>query len=467
MKFSSILLFLLGITCFQTHASLLKISKEYLQNNSDILVSATKVETAQFDYESFLLTKTWNLNYNFNKTDGNLESASTFLSTDSTSSSHILSLSKDTEWGGTFSLNNTLSSYETSLSPTTTYGFNQGVSYKQNLGRDFLGRSFQKSKEATASNAHMAKVNHDETIQTGLLKLSQSYFSSALNKSLVKLQKEAKQRAIKRLNLIKRRFKDGLRERVDLYQAEIAVFNQDEQIKAAQIRLKSSLESLATSLHREVSGEEIQGFLEKKYKVKEAPKGEITANKNVELLKETIKINQSSYDKAGYSLAPAVSLTLGYDTNEYDVGRGTAINDGSLQGDKNQTTVAINLTWPLGSRPQRIEKAKALLELETSKKRLQKIEKNLTEVERSLEDRLLMLNKNIDSVLKRRDLAKKALREYNKLYSRGRADLDQVIRAEETLINTEVSYVNYLSQREEIIHAMAYLFGNLKDYMVN
>jgi outer membrane protein TolC len=53
------------------------------------------------------------------------------------------------------------------------------------------------------------------------------------------------------------------------------------------------------------------------------------------------------------------------------------------------------------------------------------------------------------------------LKEYNRLYNRGRADLDQVIRAEETLINSEISLIRQQAEFEQRFGELSYLNGTL------
>jgi len=64
----------------------------------------------------------------------------------------------------------------------------------------------------------------------------------------------------------------------------------------------------------------------------------------------------------------------------------------------------------------------------------------------ALDEQIVILKTNLVSINKRLELASMALDEYTKLYARGKADLDQVIRAEEDLINTQKSKIQYLSQ---------------------
>jgi outer membrane protein len=108
-----------------------------------------------------------------------------------------------------------------------------------------------------------------------------------------------------------------------------------------------------------------------------------------------------------------------------------------------------------------------LVNYNTTRLRLEKFAQDALQSEKSIQDQIAILDTNILSAKRRLSLSKLALREYNKLYSKGRADLDQLIAAEETLINTEVNFIQYLAQRERLIHGLAFLYGNLKSFMLS
>src|SRR5690606_38195973 len=97
----------------------------------------------------------------------------------------------------------------------------------------------------------------------------------------------------------------------------------------------------------------------------------------------------------------------------------------------------------------------------------EKIEKNLNQTEVSLRKKKSIVESNIDSSRQRKEIATQVLREYNRLYKLGRADLDQLIRAEENLILREISYISYLADREIIVSELASLYGILEKYLIN
>jgi outer membrane protein len=460
-NFILITLFFLSAHSF---ANLSKIAGEFLQVNSAILVGQTNVELGKLDYQSLLLTKTWNMNYSYSYADSSLESSSTLLASPTETTAHAFSLIKDFEWGGQLTFENTLTGVDSSALGNKFYGFSQGLSYSQSLGKNFLGRQFYKDKNSASLNMQIVEVQQEDKIQNSFLELVGSYAEAQLNKELVRLQKDAKVRAERRLDLIRRRVRDGLREKVDLYQAQISVYNQVESIKSSEQNLLSSLEKLSKSLHRNVSTKEVGEFAP--LEEMKIPEGTLDQNLSIKLLSLQEKVLTQTHLKTKDSLMPKVTLTAGVSNNDFNNTQSTAMSDGLLGGDHDELSVALVASWPIGSRPQKIERTKAMIKLKRTEMEKGKTKLNFIEQEISIKGQLSLLEENIQSVQKRKDLAVKTLKEYNKLYTRGRADLDQVIRSEETLINTEISIVQYMAQWERLTHSLAHLYGRLKQHIL-
>ena len=104
---------------------------------------------------------------------------------------------------------------------------------------------------------------------------------------------------------------------------------------------------------------------------------------------------------------------------------------------------------PIGSRPARLEKSKSAVEKNYTQKRKEKLESNVKITETFFQEQISLLEKNLVSGKARRGLSQSALKEYNKLYNRGRADLDAVIRAEEALISTEKQFVQTMAKEKQ------------------
>ena len=95
------------------------------------------------------------------------------------------------------------------------------------------------------------------------------------------------------------------------------------------------------------------------------------------------------------------------------------------------------------------------------------MQSNLRITENLLLRKIETLNRNIKSAIIRKKMAKKVLNEYSKLYNKGRADLDSLIRSEENLINTEKIYIKYISDRDIARFNLAYLYGTIGSFILN
>ncbi|MCR9205844.1 MAG: TolC family protein [Halobacteriovoraceae bacterium] len=464
-----------ALLCFSnpSFASLKNIAKDFLENNAQVKVAESQVELAALDVKAFELTRNTNLTWNSERNNNKLESFSAFAARFAggafrqpiESTRHNLELSKDFNWGGSAAITNSLQAIDVP-GAQKIYGFTQGISYTQNLGRDFFGRTFYLQKDQLNYNLGFTKANSENDIQNSLLSLVQNYFDAALQKSLVKLQSEAKSRAKQRMDLIEKRVRDGLREKVDRIQAEISLYQADENVKSAEQNFTSAIERLSTSVHREVPVSEITGLIDTNFAATIVPKGQVDENKNLKALQEQLKANKATFDRSDLNLLPNINLNVQANSNNFDPETSTAFSDGMVGSANHEFIVGVNLTWALGSQPEKIEKTRALVNYNTSKLRLEKLTSDVAQTEKSIVDQVALLDKNLESSKRRLRLAKSALKEYNRLYARGRADLDQLIQAEETLINTEINHVQYLSQRERLVHSLAFLYGKLRGFLI-
>ncbi|MCO4792556.1 MAG: TolC family protein [Bacteriovoracaceae bacterium] len=454
----------LGVEASTLH----KISSEFLGVNQAIDLKKIDTEQSKIDLELIDAYRYWSLFYEGSIDDSGLESSSTLTSNPIKSNNHTLGVTKNFDWGGNFSFSNTMRSLSGSNFFGTlngkTYGFSQTVSYSQDLGKNFLGRNDRSEIHEAELYYGLKKVLLSTEKEKGLLQLTSSWVDVKLSLALLKLQEEALIRAKRRESLVTRRVKDGLKERVDLYQAKGSRELQKEELRNAEISLKKSLESLGKNLHRKVQSNEFKAFGLNSVSKENLPSGNIEGNKEIKSLETKLQILESEYSRKDNSLTPSVSLTGSYTSNDFDSTRSKSISSGSLGSDTKETSIGVSLTWPLWSRPAKLERSKTLIEKKLTTQRKTKISTNVEITERFFKDQIELLNKNVISGKIRRDLASRALAEYNKLYNKGRADLDQVIRAEEELIRTEKQFVRSVSNRKKVIFSLAYLYGTLGEY---
>lgn len=453
-----ILLFATG-----AHASLSQITEDYLKEGLDVLEANSGKEKSLLDIKSFQATRTWTLTASGTKLDANSESSSTYTVTPYDSEAYSLGVAKAFEWGGTLSLSNSLTHIKSSSIDRN--GFSQGLSYSQDLGKNFLGTTFFKDVAILEKSSRVTEYVQDQKIQLGLIGLANSYTNAQLNKSLLDLQGEAVDRAQKRLELIKGRVRDGLREQVDLIQARIALLSAEEQKKSFAIGLSSSMEKMAGYLHRSVKEDEIVTFQLLNDK-RGLPEGDVSKNLTIKELNEKLTLVAIQREKTDLSYIPAINLTAAVTNNDYDPARSEAISKGKLGEDQKDVSATLSLSWAIGNAPQKIEDQKVAIDEKLAAAKTEKLSVSLNESSREFIKQIQLLNETVDSSRKRMSLAKSALDEYTKLYKRGKADLDQVIRAEEDLILTERSLVQNISQRQSLHFTLSSLYGNLRSYLL-
>ncbi len=456
-----------------TNAALSSLSVEFLEKGSLNESQRMDLEISALEKESTYYSKSWSLSLSGENTKSKLERSSsllisnaTLLPNDTETTSYNLTLSKDFFTGTEVSLSNTLVDFTNNVNLSqNNKGFTQTISLEQDLWNNFLGRRDSLSLDIAEKTFEFQKKSADYTVETNLYTFVSEYLKAKLDKANVELKKAAHERTNKRLELIKRRVRDGLSEKVDLYSAQTLELASKESYMSEMISLQSSLESLSKKLHREITVENILNYSLKEESEILRVDGKIEDNKNFLKTKKQIDYLVYSAKKADYAVYPSLVFGTSYSTNNYE-SSSSPISDGVVGSDNNELTVGLTLTWNIGSKAEDLTKKATSIELNKVKMESRKILLTLKEQESSLLRRQKEVDVLLNSATKRLELANKTLKEYNRLYSRGRATLDQVIRAEEDLISTQQSYVNYLYLKDSNFSTLAYLRGKLEQAVI-
>ena len=455
-------------------AALSSLAREYVQNNASLKAGRNRIESARQDTVLLKANKTWRLGYTpFYRTDG-LQTLSPFAPVESQTMDHAFSLSKDFEWGGKLTFNKKMSHLEQDRNPRffsdnpnlDIHSFTHEVRYQQNLGADFFGRLFYRDVTASQQRRKLVEREYQKNLQRGLLELSQTYTNARLQRSLVRLQKEARKRA-KAMNVfVSQRVRDGLREKVDLYRAQSNVHLQEEQVHTAWQNLETTLEHLATNLHRKVIIKEIEYYNATTKRT--LPTSDPRAN-NIDLhtLAQQQNILEQQLLKVGHEFFPRISLNLSYKTNAVDEKMTRTWKDGHMFVSDNQAKeVSLALNWPIGNAPQRALRSKLRAEKTTLDVQKNQLAKTLLLRSDQMKKQISHLEKNIRSSQKREKLASQIVKELNKLYRKGKSNLDQVLRAEEDLIRTQTGFIRHLAQRDRLYYSLLHLYGDLDKHLL-
>jgi outer membrane protein len=449
--------------------SLAKLTQELLSQNNEILSAQASYENSKLDVELHNAEKNWGLEYDLGYNDSKLKSSIFYAAAPTETTNHSLSLSKNTYHGGQFSLSNTLSIVKGTNLFTKIFsdisGFSQTAAYSLDLGANFFGRQARAEKKILQETEMLEKNESDKINDQQILSLALGFTQARLAMAMEELDSEALSRAKKREQLIRKRVSDGLKLKVDLYQAEMSTKAQVEAFSSSGIFKDSSYETMGKLLHREVGQADVLGFNFDNIERKMPNATELTKNNSLEIIKEKLKIIDTRVAKANFGTLPSISLSTAYISNGYNSEVSKAFSEGALGSNSNAFQIGLNLVWSIGSEPANLKKSQYMVSRKLLAKQKENLEKNLALTESILRKRIAILNKNLESVKLRKVLARKALTEYNKLYNRGRADLDSVIRAEESLILTEKTFVSYLAERDKASYQIAYLYGDLQNYV--
>ena len=326
-------------------------SKEFLGINQNIDQQSIITKQSEINVELIDARRTWSLFYEGELDDKSLESSATLTSNPSETLTQTLGLSKSFDWGGNFSFSNTLTKIEgTNFFGTLngkSYGFSQTLSYSQDIGQNFFGANDRRE-------ILEAELSHDlqQTLLTtekekGLLRLTSAWVDTKLALALLNLQKEAFDRAKRREVLVAKRVRDGLKEKVDLFQAKGSTELQLEELRNFEITLQKSLETLGRELHRSVSRNEIAAFDFNPAIKSQRPIGKIEANNEVKALQTRVEILTSTLERKDNLLRPDISLTGSYTSNDFDAQNSNAISNGLIGSETKDISIGLSMTCPL------------------------------------------------------------------------------------------------------------------------
>lgn len=457
-----LLLFLLFSTA--SFADLPSMAKELLENNSSILQAKTNIEAAKYDADLLKANKNWSISYIPSYSDSNLKQFTLPSTPDVSTTSHTFLLTKKLEWGGELNFSKSLVK---NAGDNSNYLFVQGINYSQDLGANFLGRLFYKDVRIAENKNHIATINEKQEIQNQLLNLTRQYSNARLYKGIISLEEKAKKRAVKRLKLVRRRVRDGVREKVDLYRAQALVQLHEEQIRNAMMGLEKATNELSNLLHRKVKEDTLKSYSFEHKVSFTMPVGKLLNNNEILILKEQEGLLAARLEKINNQMFPKINLEMGYKTNAIEATRNQAYKAGRLGGgDNREKKIALSLSFPIGHGSQKNRRSKIKSQLNLSKMQQVKTAHNIKEMSKRLSKNIYYINENISSAKKRRELSIKALNELNNLYKKGIVGIDSVISMEEELILLEKSFVNYLANRDMAAYNLAYLYGELNDYIL-
>jgi len=460
----NIFYFLLGsIFSFSANASLQTLVREFLEQNYFLKANFQNIKEAHQIYEKLWASRTWWLDIeggyqNNQQNDLFLQSALDRFK--GTFSKLKMEVKSDFSWGGRFSFDNQFFLHQWLIQ------LNQGVSYSQDLGKNFFGQSFfQEIKMSRIMESEtQALVNREN--QKLLLKFFQLYNLSRLDKTRISLHKRAQVRAVKRKKHVAKRVDAGLLEKVDLYKSKMNVISQEQAMRRAQVTLANSIEGLSGLLNRQVKEDEINSFIFKNLHIEKDMPGDTGDNFALaELKQEKFKIVEK-LKKIDYSFIPQIRLDLTYKSIGEISRESQDIFEGVLGTPSYVYGASVKFFMPWGFEPEKVEQATARIQQNKNLYMINGLKYELKYREIAQKRKLKILRNNINAGIEKRQLAYKALNFQNNLYFHGRTELDMVLISERDIVITEIGLAEFLTRLESNLAELAQIYGKLKEWIL-
>ena len=433
------------IYSFNSWANFQQLGKEFLDKNTSVnnlLGNVLKADQGIKMVESTLAPKiTSEVSY----LDNNSDSANAVNFAAGKTTSVDLNFSKATSWGGVFSFANSYEKVIQDPSRIIIFGgdpeisqFRQALSFSTSLTRNFFGAEFDLNHHSSIMNAEYVDALSKHSVNNLFVQFAQAYSVASLHKSLYAFQNEALKRAEKRLALVKRRVSDGINLKADLFRAESAKIFQEEQLDQARQDLNQAIYNLSNILHRPVDLEELERletlgtyFDKMNLQNSKMEREELV----VSARKRFADQQELNKDLSERQMLPDVNFTAAYQTNDFDANSSTVFSEGNLGGDRNTLSVGVTFTYNFGRVSERANLAQAEINHNQALHQLSAEVHSNKQKRKMLEENISLSTANTQKAKKRVSLSNAIIKEYVKLFSLGRVTLDQVIQAEEDLIN--------------------------------
>lgn len=459
-----IVLTALSLLSINSYGAFEQVWRAYLGSNTkeirDLTINSVQ-EKFNFDIEF----TTWNFELSVIHNENSLRNLNAFNPDETIIDIYSAKLTKPTLNFGTFSLEHTHNDYDLSkwqpVLNQTGSNFQYDIRTKFGYSYDFFNRNLELQSK-------LVEAEYDEKLTQSKLELEKEYLDvftkfiqAKLNLYQVRFNKKSADRAKKRLQLIKERVKTGSSRKVDLYLSKSSYLTQTENIENAKKSLEENLALLEFIL-----GKKLDKSLLRFIKWEKIPSLSLMPTKknlDLKLAEARLHLSQTSLNKIKNDSSSSLTLNLEYETNGVRDDRGDAFGD-NFEDDKNQT-ISLIYKIPLGLDRRDALQRRLVLEKKLREKQL---ENKIGEIEtriKTLQKQISLTQNAFKDAKQRSKSLDLALKETNKLYSRGQSDFDEVIRREESFISAKLSEKSTLANLELLIANLAFLQGNIKPYL--
>lgn len=414
----------------------------------------------------------WTLGANYEYRDSFLEALFNFNAQPTITDTVGFTLQRPTYRYGTFSFTNTQTAYN--LSEWDASFLTNLPSDRLFESRNVLKYEYDFLNQTSQVDWEIVKIQNEANRAQDRLRTDQDHFDffkayvTAKHKiQLHKLYKEFEKRARDRVNQISRRVKDGLSRRVDLDQARLSLYNQQETI----VNNKSELRLAVATI------EDIVGFSlpEADYKYVNWSFKSSKKNYNflldqpkfieVESLTAQNELAEANVKKVDETSGQSLKLNLSYTKNVFEEQSSEAYQQVFGPGDRDEKIVSVNYTYPLGRTKRNAVKEKLTLQRNKTLLNLKNRKGDLQVQHRVLLENIERFESAINLADKKIRVARRVVKENKRLYLRGQITFEEELRAEETLINARLSRVNSLLAHENALSELAMITGEIKPFL--
>ena len=442
--------------------------KEFMDKNIQMEKLKLDYHLIDLDFQSTDASKPWNLGLEASQIDSKLESASPSAN-DTLAKAFEGTLSKSFFSGTTLSLGAGMTQYDlTARSSGTETKYSEGIqslSLSQDIGRNFFGIQDRADLNMALLGKEAGQVALNKGTQAQALNFYSALLKASLSRSMVAFSEEAHRRGVQHTALVRVRVRDGLREKVDLYQVEMTERSLAENVLSAKKEYQDASTELSALLQRKVLDQEIIDLMQEKIAHRKVSSIAWDQSMDAELLEKELETLKLGVKKANSGLIPTIKLNASFKNNALDDGSSKALSESTLGGSDREMVVGVALNWNIGSELESINKQKASAQLMYKEAELVAQQKAYELEISKIENQLSLIDQQIDSSLEKMKLASQVLAEYTRLYNQGRADLDRLIDAESSLINTQNGHISYLFSRELLAANLLYIDNELIQYL--
>lgn len=430
----------------------------------------TNIEATRLSYLFNVSRNTWNLELSYQDADSRPDAVFPNQGLPTLTTTYTIGLTKNTYSFGSFSLEQGRVEYDLSRWDSLRLsGLEDDMLYETynqlTYSIDFFDRSYHYQEEVEElqykANDQGAKWQRLITYRDFAL----GYIAAKLKVFEKNLAQEFYQRAQTRLNTTVKRVKDRLSRKVEEYQAQAQLAAKKSSKDVATKEMIEAILTLENLIGKNIPKASLQNLSWSKQEAllklgqhKKTPLKEEQLKYQLEAMKVASKQQK---DAAGHKL----TLSLSYKTNEIDESLQRTQTLANSQSEHWESVALLKYTIPLDW--GRLSDNRKLLAKQTRLAHLELAQfKDEVFLKRQyLEQSLVHLNTAHKAALDQVVLANKVLKEQNKLYLRGQLVFNNVILAEEALLEAKLNEKRMLASLEAALIEKAFWDGQIKAFL--